>query len=419
MPEAIAGTSGDPPGSVDVAVVGAGLTGLSCAYHVLRDNPAASVVVLEASHLGNGASGHSTGMVTPGIGQNYARLVKRLGGERAGTLYRETREAVRYAGELIALEGIDCDHEVVGQLIVAHGKAGGVRLALQAEALEATGQPFTRLDAKELSARVKLERGPATAVAAALYLPDAAILDPLLLVHGLARAVESRGGSVHCHARVQTIKHGATAILRLTSGSTVRARSVVVATASESLALTGLTGRVMPICLKVLATNPLSQQQLAAIGWRNRECIVDSRRLFNYFRLSRDNRIVFGGGVPAYGTVPARPSADLLNELLRTFAPELALEIAREWHASIDYTLDGLPVVGGPSSGNVIYAGGFCGHGIALGIRSGSWIAAMIAGRPSSCPRHVLRRTAPRVPGEWLRRASFSIASNWMKLRGV
>jgi gamma-glutamylputrescine oxidase len=408
------------PPSVDVAVVGAGLTGLSCAYHVLESDPDARVAILDAAQRGAGASGHTTGMVTPGVGQDFAALVRRLGRERAAALYAETRESVRHLREIIAAERIDCGYERVDQLVVAHGQQGEARLLRQAAALDAAGQPCLRLDAAALARRVNLARVIQRDVAA-LALPDAATVDPLKLVYGLANAVEARGASLHEGSRVVEVRDGPRPSVRLASGETVRAGKVVLATASESPALARLTGRIIPVGLKVLATAPLTAEQLGVLRWSGRECIVDSRKLFNYFRLTADNRIVFGGGAPVYGSEPAHDFSDLERELRETFPNGPVLEIAYRWGGTIDYTLDGQPIVGPISAGaNVLHAGGFCGHGIALGVRAGRWVAEALAVAPRQAVLHpAFRNTAPLVPGDWLRRTCFTIASHWMRLRGV
>lgn len=402
-------------------VIGAGLAGLSCAYHALLEDPSCEVSVLDAAHLGDGASGRTTGMVTPGIGQDFAALVRRLGRAQAADLYRASLEAVRAVGDLVAGEGIACDHEDVGQLVVAQGPEGPRRLETQAAALESAGLPCVRLDGVALEDRLRFlgdaSRGHSLA---ALHLPHAATVNPLRLVHGLAHAVRRRGGKVFERTRVRAIAPGRSARVMLESGPVIDAGSVILATASESTHLTRLTGRVMPISLKVLATRPLTTAQLAQAGWPGRECVIDSRRLFNYFRLTSDHRIVFGGGSPAYGAAPAgEPSfEDLLRELHATFRLGQPLAVERQWWGTIDYTLDGLPVIGAVRPHrNVFYAGGFCGHGIAMSIHSGRQVARMALKRAASPSFAGLRPQAPLVPGDWLRRLCFSAASGWMRWR--
>ncbi|MEO5695093.1 MAG: FAD-dependent oxidoreductase [Usitatibacter sp.] len=408
------------PTSADVVIIGAGLTGLSCAYHLLESDPDASVAVLDAAPLGSGASGKTMGMIAPGLGQGFAGLVRRIGLQRATAIYTETREAVRDVAEIIAFEDIDCCYEHVGRLMVAHGEQGEARLLRQAKALESAGQPCVRLNADELAARINLETAARKAKVAALFLPDAVTVDPLMLLHGFARAVQARGGEIHCDARVADVVDGRRVTVRLASGAIIKAGKVVLATAAESPKLANLTGRIIPVSIKVIATAPLTPEQLALVGWKGRESIVDSRKLFNYFRLTPDNRIVFGGGTPLYGLQDPPDYEDLEGELHQTFPHSHMLHVKHRWGGTIDYTLDGLPVVGPVRvDGNVLHAGGFCGHGIALGVRAGRWVADAIVAVPERRMHPDFRNTAPLVPGDWLRKTCFNLASGWMRMRGI
>lgn len=407
----------DPlPAQADVVVVGAGLTGLSCAYHLLLRQPGSRVLVLDAAAPGVGASGRTTGMVTPGIGQNFAGLLQRFGVAQAAAMYQETLQAVQAVGDLIAVEQIACDYAAVGQLVVAHGRSGAQRLARQAAALAATGQPYRRLTPTELAARIHLAV-PQRDELAALLLPHAATVHPYKLVTGLAAAVRRRGGSLVGGATVTGLTEGAAVGVHLASGQTVSAGTVVLATAGSAPALAGLTGRILPITLSVLATAPLTSAQQAALGWAGRECVIDSRQLFSYFRLTADQRIVIGGGAPYYGTQTLADAAfaDLRRELQTWFPGGAQFPVDRCWSGTIDYVLDGLPVIGPRRAGSrVWHAGGFCGHGVALGVRCGHWIAAQLHGDDLP-PWPWLRPSAPWVPGDWLRRACFGAASRWMR----
>jgi len=417
--------SGEPPARADVVVVGAGLAGLSCAYRILKEHPEKTVLVLEAGELGGGASGRTTGMVTPGIGQDFAGMMKRLGKEQATHLYRQTLAAVRKVGELIRDENIECEFDAAGQLVIAHGDDGEARLERQARAMEACGLPLLRLSSEVLATRVKLGTGAGrykSRALAALYFVDAAMLNPVKLLHGLANAARKRGAKIVCNARVVAVTHGMHPAVKLESGQVIPAGVVVLATASESMGLAKLSGRIIPISLKVIATQPLSPAQLARIGWQGRECIIDSRRLFNYFRLTSDQRIVLGGGSPSYGA-PAGVSpafSDLVQELKETFPGGEDFGIARQWCGTIDYTLDGLPMIGPLQHGqdSVIYVGGFCGHGVALSMLAGEWVAAMVARASPTRALPAFRHRAPLIPGEWLRKTCFSIACGWMRFRG-
>jgi gamma-glutamylputrescine oxidase len=125
----------------DTAVIGAGLTGLSAAHHLLRRRPGARLVVLEAERIGAGASGRSTGLLGPGVGQSLVALVRRQGPARARSLYVATLRAVQDVCRLVQDEGIECELEMTGHLIVARSAADRVRVAAHAALLRALGLP--------------------------------------------------------------------------------------------------------------------------------------------------------------------------------------------------------------------------------------------------------------------------------------
>jgi gamma-glutamylputrescine oxidase len=411
------------PNSVDIAIVGAGLTGLSCAYHWLKAHPDMSVVVFDSGELGTGASGRTTGMVTPGVGQDFAGLVSKLGTECAAATYQLTREAVRYVGEIVANEKIECEYEKVGQLVLAQGASGESRLRRQSNAFAATGQPYQILDRDALRKRIMLPSGKYHHEdLAALLLPEVAMFNPAKFLRGLALAVQALGGKIVCQSRVHDLIGGAQPAIVLANGCTIKAKKIILATASESTNLSNLTGRIIPVSLKVAVTKRLSISQLQLLGWAQRDCIIDSRKLFNYFRLTADNRIIFGGGAPLFG----RPTEEQLNfsdlhrEMADVFTHLDDLQIACQWSGTIDYTLDGLPIMGCVAGEpNLLYVGGFCGHGIALSVSAGKWLQQMAASPAEARPLPWFRNKAPLIPGEWVRRICFNLASKWMMVRNV
>jgi gamma-glutamylputrescine oxidase len=400
---------------VDVAVVGSGLTGLSAAYHVLGAHPGARVVVLEAGRIGHGASSRSTGMLTPGVGQNLPALVRRWGADTARAMYCCSLEAVEYVRKLASAEQIDASLRMTGQLVVACGPSGRRRLARQAEVLEMLGLPCERLDDRELSRHLRLvtdatggdEEGPA-----ALRLPVAGTLNPTRLLHGLSQAVSRRGGRIMEGAKVASLSRTSPVRLTLVDGRHLRAQHVVVATSGYASGLNLQRGRLVPLHLRVLLTEPLTPVQCAELGWPGREGVIDSRRLFNYFRLTEDDRLLFGGGRPRYlwgGKLTDQPAAgldlDRLVQQFHGFFPWLRqLPIARSWTGVIAYSLDNLPVVGAaPGYERVLFVGGWCGHGIALSILSGRWAQEWIDSGTTPDTLPWFRPRAPLAPPEPLR----------------
>lgn len=399
----------------DVVVIGGGFAGLSAAYHLLRADPRRQVVLLEGQRIGFGASSRNTGMLTPGVGQNLAGLVRRFGQARARAMYAMSLKAVEYVAELTGREGIDAALEMTGQLIVAHGPSGRRRLARQAAVMDSLRLPCERLDDAALERRLRISTyapgGPRQGPTA-LRLAAAGLLHPGRLLAGLAQAVTARGGRILEGACAASISEGRPVIVTLADGRQVLAGHVVVATNGYDAALNIQRGRLLPLHLRLLLTEPLSPDQLAQLNWRGREGVIDSRRVFNYFRLTDDNRILFGGGRPRYrwggqqADLPANGGdfARLAAEFRRLFTRLADLPFARSWTGVIAYSLDNLPVVGPVSDqGRVIYVGGWCGHGIALSLYSGRWVERFVAGRQPGGAFAWFRRRAPLVPTELAR----------------
>lgn len=419
---------------MDVLVVGGGFTGLSTALHLLRENPALRVAVLEAKEVGRGATGSSSGMLTPGIGQSVPGLIDRVGRENASRMYAQTIESVHGLDALCKQEGIDAQLEFTGQLIVAWGPRGRQRLYVMTEALKQLSVEFQTLVAAELSAAVNLNWTVAGATplksggVAAIRLPDAGLLHPVRLALGLADAVRARGGAIHEFTPVRRIDAGGTdrcPFVTLEDGSKVRTRTLVLATNGFTAQLGLQRGRLIPVQLHLAATKPLSPSLLKQIGWERREGIIDTRRLFNYFRLTRDGRVIFGGGRPAYrwggAAYDPEPSESVRRGLARAVArllPETqSIELSHCWGGTIGYTLDGRPVLsrlaGAPAT---IVAGGWCGHGIAMSIKSGAWIARIITDGRCGEAELWMNAEPPLLPTEIARWAGVSIVTKSMEV---
>jgi glycine/D-amino acid oxidase-like deaminating enzyme len=412
----------------DVVIIGAGFTGLSAAYHIIAARPTAHVVVLEAGRIGRGASGRNSGMLTPGVGQDLATLVRRWGPDTARAMYHRSLDAVKFVEALTARESIEAGLTMTGQLVLAHGRSGRRRVARQAAALEALGLPCERFDDRSLGRRIRIAaRAPGGDAAgpAALRLPVAGTLHPGRLLDGLASAVRRRGGMILEGATVTAMSRSSPVCVTLADGMRMTARHVVVATSGYTARLNMQRGRLVPLHLRVLVTEPLAPSVIAGIGWSGREGVIDSRRVFNYFRLTEDDRILFGGGRPQYswrGGVADRPAegpeVDRLVKQFRVLFPALRrCPVARSWTGVIAYSLNNLPVIGrAPGHEQVYFAGGWCGHGIALGILSGRWMQQLIdTGRPpDSLPW--FRDRAPLTPPEPFRWLAVRAAGRAMEL---
>ena len=265
--------------------------------------------------------------------------------------------------------------------------------------------------------RVCRGRGPA-----AVRLPIAGTLHPTKLLAGLANRVTRRGGTILEQSPVARIERGRPTGLTLVTGGQVLADEVVVATAGYTSELGVLQGRILPVHLQVVVTDPLSAGALQEIGWHGREGVLDARRVFNYFRLTADNRIVFGGGAPQYHW-HGHPSAaaekaalhHLAGELQRTFPATAGIRAVSGWTGVIGYVLDTLPVIQRlRENPAVLHVGGWCGHGVALSPASGAWVAQMLCDGtvPEDLPWY--RDNPPLVPFEPVRWLAFRVVVGTM-----
>lgn len=410
----------------DIAIVGAGFAGLSSAYHLLGRRPGARVALLEAGRLGAGASGRTTGMLGPGVGQSLSALVRRHGPTRAGALYRATLAAVRDTQALLAFEHVDCDLHVGGQLVVARSPGGRRRLRTQASLMQSLGLPHETLDDAALAARLHLLPGreQGSDGPAALRLPEAATLHPVKLLAALAQRVEARGGEIYEQARVAQLTRTQPPRLVLENGGEWSADEVVIAVAGYAPALGIQHGRILPVHLQVLASEPLSSQQRAGLAWAGREGVIEALRVFNYFRLTADGRVVFGGGRPRYrrGMTADGPDAEQaladLTRRLRTTLPGLDdVRVSHAWTGLIGYVLDALPAIAWlPERPGVLHVGGWCGHGVALALAAGAWVATLMCER-AAAPQDLpwFRAHPPLLPGEWLRQVGFQASVRAME----
>jgi gamma-glutamylputrescine oxidase len=409
----------------DVAVIGGGLAGLSAAYHLLHRRPGARVIVVEAARVGAGASGRNTGLVGPGIAQSFASLVRRQGRERAKALYLATLRAVEDLRRLVEEERISCDLEMSGQLVLGLTSSGRRRLAVDRQLMSELELPVEALDDVAVDRTIRLVRETRSDGPAGLRVRTAGTLDPQKLVRGLAERVIARAGTIYEGSRVTIARGRGPLRLETDMGAEIIADEVVVATAGYTPSLGLLHGRVLPVHLQVVFTEPLRPADREVLRWRGREGIVDGRRIFDYFRLTADERIVFGGGSPRYrwagatdddGT--ATGAIERLALQMRTvFPPEISLTVAGGWTGVIGYVADGLPSIArSRERPSLLHAIGWCGHGIALAVASGAWITDIVCDGAAREDLPWFRACPPWIPFEAVRWAGFHASVRAMEV---
>ncbi len=352
----------------DVCIVGAGFTGLWTAYELKRAEPRLVVVVLEARHVGFGASGRNGGWVLGKISGSRDAWRKRGGPDAARTMVRAIQQTVEEVGTVVAREGIECDWRHGGTLTVAQSDTQLQRLRAEAAAeRDELGEDLAwqLLDADQLAARLNV-----AGAVGALYTPHCARVQPARLVDGLAAAAERAGAVIHEASAVTSIAPG----LAVTAGGAVRARYVLRATEGYTADLPGEHRALLPMNSSMIVTEPLSESVWEQIGWDGAETMLDGSHLYTYSQRTADGRIAIGGrGVPyrfgsrtdREGPVPERTVQQLRDRLLSLFPALSDVPVARAWHGILGVARDWCPTVGLDRASGLGYAGGYAGEGVA------------------------------------------------------
>ena len=383
----------------DVAVVGAGLTGLSTAVELLALDPDRRVTVIEAAHVAAGASGRGTGLLGPRIGPPLALARKRYGDDAARAAYLWSVAAVQHVLDLVRRHEIACDLTPGSQLIAAADEKDALRQQREADAADALGLPVKLLPTGSLP-------GFAQRYLSGLHYAPAATLDPAALTVHLARIGEQRGLTVFEHSPVRRITPGRSITLSGEDGEVVADTVVVAVNAFDAaFAPSGVVG----VHVQAGMTGTLPQQTLDELESLRTQPLIECGDLAPYYRLTQDGRLVVGGGAvrraTSAGTASVGAAAALLPERLdaavRALSPLLAdVRVESTWSGPIGMTRDGFPAVGRHAHDPRLYhAGGCNGHGVAASAYHGTTLARWIAtGDPGSGPDALLPWIRPRAP---------------------
>jgi glycine/D-amino acid oxidase-like deaminating enzyme len=364
------------PGPIDcdVAIVGAGYTGLWTAYYLKQADPSLRVAILERDVAGYGASGRNGGWVS---------------GEIAFEGDRRTRlavyDTVDEVGRVCAAEGIECDFAKGGSLAVATNEVQLARLHRYLEHRRDGGdteEDARFLEGDELTARIRL--GDALA---AVYTPHCARVQPARLAVGLAEVVERLGVEIYERTPVREILPGG--IARTDQGD-VRAGWVVRATEGYTASIRGRRRRLLPMNSSMIATEPLSDEAIAAIGWDAAETIHDLANAYVYIQRTADNRIALGGrGVPyrfgsrtdRHGEIAPRTVASLERRLRELFPAAADARIDHGWSGVLGVPRDWQFAVGADPARRVAWSGGYVGVGVAAANLGGRIVADLVRGQ--------------------------------------
>lgn len=353
----------------DLVVVGGGYTGLWAALRAVERDPGRSVVLLEAGECGWQASGRNGGFADASLTHGFANGAERWPDEIA-ELDRVGLQNLDGIGEAVRRYGIDCQYERTGALDVATTDAQAEELAEYADELKQAGHRAQYLDAGQTRELVD-----SPTYRGGLLLPDTtAMVEPARLAWGLRQACLDAGVRIFEQTPVRSLERDSWGVIARTDGGDVRAGYAVLGTNAFPSLLRRLRLMTVPVYDYVLATEPLSEAQLASIGWSGRQGVGDSANLFHYYRLTRDNRILWGGydAVYRYGSRidpelenAGRTHGLLAEQFFETFPQLAGLRFDYRWAGVIDTCTRFSAFFGRAMSGRVAYAAGYTGLGVA------------------------------------------------------
>jgi putative aminophosphonate oxidoreductase len=391
----------------DVCIVGGGFTGLWTALRLKEAEPSLDVMILEADICGGGASGRNGGFVLS-FWAKYGSLAKLCGRQEAGRLAQESANAVAEIGRFCSAEAIDAHFRGDGWLWAATSKAQIGSWTNAIEQLAADGhEPFENLTPAEVA---RLAGSP-THLGGVLE-RTAATVQPARLARGLRRVALRRGVRIHEGTPMLALERARPARVRTPRG-TVTAQSVVLATNAWGIRFPEIRQAIVVVSSDIVATQPIPDK-LTKIGWTDGLAISDSRMLVNYYRLTRDGRLIFGKGgsgkrFPLGSRLGDRfngasPNRTEVTQEMRRLYPALAqVPIAKSWHGPVDRGKYGVPVFGAlDGQANIFYGVGYSGNGVGPTFLGGRILASLALGRKdewSTCGLiQPLTRTFPGDP---------------------
>lgn len=389
--------------AVDVAVIGAGYTGLSTAYHLMAAEPSLRVVILEDETVGFGASGRNAGFVMTLFGASVGMMKSLHGGVRMREAHEYMVASIAALEAMLAEHGLDCDYERSGFLKVATSPRYAARIRDEIALFEQLGiEGYKWLDADELAGRV---RSP-TYLGGCLE-SVCGLINPRKWVDALARLATAQGAQLYEKTRVNEVRRERGKFQLTTGSGSVTADKVVFATNGYTHLIPGMLSKQMPAFAFIVVSEPLSPEQRNAIGWLGREGIEDGRNFMHFYRLTPDNRILMGGGpgfVPFGGSMDhdCSPAAwDHLERFIGATFPALRdIRIAYRWGGGFSVTANSTPQIGTMHDGAAVYSIGCTGHGVAMTHMNGRIIRDLVLGRRSELTElwFVDRRSMPLPP---------------------
>jgi glycine/D-amino acid oxidase-like deaminating enzyme len=370
----------------DVAILGAGYTGLWTAYYLLERNPSLSVVLLEQDISGFGASGRNGGWCTSKFPVSADTLVKRYGSDVVRALFKSLYETVDEIGRVCSAERIDAHYRKGGVLWIARGSHEAARNRKSFESYDqlGLGDNYRLLDEQQTRERARIAN-----VNGALLLKEAAAIHPARLARGIARAVERRGGKIYERTQVTRFQSGSRRVLETARGR-VSANSIVLAGEAYLTRFAELRRQLLPVYQMLVATEPLPEDVWETIGIDRGELIQAHQHSSNALARTADNRIVFGTGTPPYrfgGKIKDRFERDesifqrSKEELIRWLPQLRGVQFTHQWGGVFGIPRDWMPTIAYDRRTGIATARGYSGQGVTISNLAGRVLADQILER--------------------------------------
>jgi glycine/D-amino acid oxidase-like deaminating enzyme len=375
---------------VDVAIVGAGYTGLWTAYYLTELDRSLRIAIVEREIAGFGASGRNGGWCSALFPLASVAIARKHGRDAAVAMRRAMHESVVEVGRVAEAEGLDVHYARGGTIQLARNRA---QLARARELVEDEERAAGNVEGLELLAKEEAEaHARATRVLGGTYTPHCAVVHPLRLVRGLAERVEARGVSIFERTAANEIRPGAV----VTARGTVHAEIVIRATEGYTASLRGERRRLVPLYSLMIATEPLPAEAWDEIGLGRRQTFADLRHMRIYGQRTADDRLAFGGrGAPYHFASRVRPEFDrnrrvhsALREVLADLFPVVKDHaVTHEWGGALGIPRDWNASVGFDRERGFGWAGGYVGDGVSTTNLAGRTLARVITGEESELTR--------------------------------
>ena len=373
-------TSHNPSSDTDIAIIGSGYTGL-CAARILRKN-GASVTIFDRNTVGWGASSRNGGMATPGLKQGIQKIYKMYGSKLAHEFWKASVDAIDLIEEIVDEHSIDCDWQRNGHASLATKPSHAPRLKQYSSWLE---KKFGHVQNYIPKNQIRDEIG-SDAYHGALTDEISGGLHASKYVYGLATTVSNLGVQLCEHTDVLDIEKNDSNYFRLiTSAGDVRAKKVIVATNGYTDRLVpGLKPLIFPVGSYIVVTEPLSEDLQKIISPKKR-MYYDSKWFLNYFRLTPDGRMLWGGRNDLSTDLDLDDSAKRLTRELYSILPDLRdIPITHTWTGKLGITFDLMPHIG--EKNGIYYAFGYGGHGLSIATYLGTEIGLLLSGKKDRSP---------------------------------